>query len=122
MPSNDKQAKYWNGPGGRTWRDLQAVVDQMFKPLTDLLVEAAATASVSRVLDVGCGPGGTTLALAQRLGAKGRLGPVGRIFPELDEKNRAQVIAALRPAFEPYVHGAEVRFTASCWNAGARAS
>jgi len=25
------------------------------------------------------------------------------------------VIDTVRPAFEPYVHGAEVRFTAACW-------
>ena len=273
---NDEQEQYWNGPGGRTWRDMQAVVDGMLEPLTHLLVDAAATASDLRVLDVGCGAGSTTLAMARRLGAQGRctgvdisepliamaveraqregapasfiradaqthqfepgafdavisrfgvmffddpvaafanlrraarhgatlhfvawrspaenpfmtaaeraaapllpnipqrepgapgpfaladrqrlnailetsawsdielrpievsctfpeselvryftrLGPVGRVFPELDEQARDRLIATLRPAFDPYVHSSEVCFTASCWNVSARA-
>jgi hypothetical protein len=50
-----------------------------------------------------------------------RLGPLGRILPEADDRTRARVVAAVRAAFEPYVHGAEVRFTAACWMVGARA-
>ena len=34
---------------------------------------------------------------------------------------RARVVATVRPAFDPYVHGAEVRFKAACWTVGARA-
>jgi SAM-dependent methyltransferase len=49
------------------------------------------------------------------------LGPVGRVLQQADDELRAQVIAAVRPAFDPYVHGAEVRFTAACWMLGARA-
>jgi SAM-dependent methyltransferase len=50
-----------------------------------------------------------------------RLGPVGRMLPETDERTRAQVIETVRPAFDPYVHGTEVRFTAACWIVDARA-
>jgi SAM-dependent methyltransferase len=50
-----------------------------------------------------------------------RLGPVGRALAEIDEDTRRQVIAAVRPAFEPFVRGAEVRFTAACWMLAARA-
>jgi len=49
------------------------------------------------------------------------LGPVGRILPEADEDLRARVISRVRPAFDPYVHGAEVRFDTACWMVGARA-
>jgi hypothetical protein len=38
-----------------------------------------------------------------------------------DERTRAQVIEAVRPAFDRYVHGDEVRFTAACWMVSARA-
>jgi SAM-dependent methyltransferase len=51
-----------------------------------------------------------------------RLGPLGRVLAEMDEGNRREVVATVRPAFEPYVHGAEVRFTAGCWLLKARAS
>jgi hypothetical protein len=49
-----------------------------------------------------------------------RLGPVGMALQSVDEQTRARVVAAVRPAFDPYVHGDEVRFTAACWLVGAR--
>lgn len=50
-----------------------------------------------------------------------RLGPVGRALQEVDQQSRTQVIETVRAAFDPYVHGAEVRFTAACWLGSARA-
>ena len=44
-----------------------------------------------------------------------RLGPVGMVLQDADEATRTQIIDAVRPAFAPYVHGADVRFTAACW-------
>jgi SAM-dependent methyltransferase len=49
-----------------------------------------------------------------------RLGPVGRVLQEADDRTRTRVIETVRTAFDPYVHGAEARFTAACWLAGAR--
>lgn len=49
------------------------------------------------------------------------MGPVGALLQKADELTRTKVIETLRPAFEPFVHGAEVRFTAACWWVGARA-
>jgi len=70
--TDDEQTRLWNGPAGRAWVDAQEVLDRMFKPFEDLLVEAVSTGSGGEVLDVGCGTGSTTLAIARRLGAKGR--------------------------------------------------
>ena len=275
-PSDDEQTRLWNGLAGRAWVEAQELLDQMFKPFEDLLVEAVSADSGGRVLDVGCGTGSTTLAVARRLGAKGRfigidisdpmlaaaqaraeregtpasfiranaqlhafepasfdmiisrfgvmffddpvrafanlrraarrdaglrfvawrsaaenpfmttaeraaapllpnlparrpeapgqfafadprrvhsilegsgwgdidlqpldvactlpekelvrylsrLGPVGLLLQEADDRTRTQVIETVRAAFEPYVHGAEVRFTAACWMVSARA-
>jgi SAM-dependent methyltransferase len=64
----NEQMKLWNGRSGHAWVDAQAVLDAMFKPLEDLLVEAAV--GRRRVLDVGCGTGSTTLAVTRRLGAQ----------------------------------------------------
>ncbi|WNG20425.1 class I SAM-dependent methyltransferase [Cystobacter fuscus] len=274
--TDDEQTKLWNGPAGRAWVEEQELLDQMFKPIEELLVEAVLAGSGRQVLDVGCGTGSTTLAIARRLGAKGRctgidisepmitaaqaraerestpasfiranaqnhafapasfdmlisrfgvmffddsvrafanlrraakddaelrfvawrspsenpfmttaeraaapllpnlptrrpdapgqfafadqgrvhrileesgwaevdiqpidvactlpekelvryltrLGPLGLILHEADDRTRTQVIETVRAAFEPYVHGAEVRFTAACWRVGARA-
>ncbi|MEZ5292001.1 MAG: class I SAM-dependent methyltransferase [Vicinamibacterales bacterium] len=48
------------------------------------------------------------------------MGPVGLALRDADAGRRARVELAVRRAFEPYVHGAEVRFTAACWQVDAR--
>ncbi len=63
-----------------------------------------------RPVDVVC-----SMAVQELPGYLSRLGAVGRILQEADEETRARVIAVVRPAFDPYVHGADVRFTAACW-------
>jgi len=50
-----------------------------------------------------------------------QLGPVGRALQQADDDLRGRVIAAVRPAFDRYVHGAEVRFDAACWMVAAQA-
>ncbi|MET7437971.1 class I SAM-dependent methyltransferase [Streptomyces sp. NPDC004082] len=270
------QATRWNGAAGNAWVAAQDVLENLFRPLEELLVEEVTAAPGSRVLDVGCGTGATTLAIARRLGTSSRcvgldisepvvtaareraereqvpvsfiigdaqehafdpgafdavvsrfgvmffpdpvrafanlrraaadhallraiawrgpednpfmttaeraaapllpdlpvrradepgqfgfadadrvggilresgwsdvdirpidvtcvlpeaelvgyftrLGPVGLRLREADEQTRAQVVAKVRPAFDPYVHGADVRFTAACWMLRARA-
>jgi ubiquinone/menaquinone biosynthesis C-methylase UbiE len=72
QPTNDEQTKHWNTTAGCAWVDAQDLLDQMMKGLEDLLVDGVAAGSGRRVLDVGCGTGGTTLAVARRLGAEGQ--------------------------------------------------
>jgi ubiquinone/menaquinone biosynthesis C-methylase UbiE len=274
--ANADQIALWNDTAGRAWVDRQESLDRLFEPFEKLLVEAVAKRKAQRVLDIGCGTGSTTLAIARQIGANGaaigldisepmialareratrvsapprficadaqthafddrgfdmvvsrfgvmffddsvrafanlrratskggalsaivwrsrednpfmtaaeraaaaffpqmlarksaepgqfafadqkrvqtilaksgwteiaiepldvactlpkrelddyitRLGPLGRLLPQLDAPKRAQVLAAVRKAFTPYVHGDEVRFTAACWMIAARA-
>jgi len=67
--AGDEQARLWNGPAGNAWVDAQQTLDRLFEPLEKLLVETTCATGASRVLDVGCGTGGTTLAIARKLGA-----------------------------------------------------
>lgn len=71
QPDNE-QAALWNGPGGRAWVEAQETLDHILQPFEDLLVAAVAARARQRVLDVGCGTGSTTLAVARLLGEKGR--------------------------------------------------
>jgi len=75
MPMDDQQPKLtdqtalWKGSGGQAWVALQELIDQLFQPIEDLLVDAVSSETTRRVLDVGCGTGSTTVAVARRLGA-----------------------------------------------------
>jgi SAM-dependent methyltransferase len=274
--TNEQQIALWNGSAGRAWVETQESLDRLFEPFENLLVEAVVARRAQRVLDVGCGTGSTTLAIARRLGTQGaavgvdvsepmiahararaarenspprfvcadaqrhafepasfdmivsrfgvmffddavgaftnlrraakpgadlnaivwrgaaenpfmtvaeraaapfvpemparrpdepgqfafadpnrvrsileqsgwaaidvqpldvactlpeteldpyltKLGPLGRVLQEADDRTRSRVLETVRAAFEPYVHGTAVRFTAACWMVGARA-
>ncbi len=69
--TNEEQTKMWNGLGGRGWVEAQTALDRMLQPYEDLLVAAVANRG-NRVLDVGCGTGATTLAVARALGPRGK--------------------------------------------------
>jgi SAM-dependent methyltransferase len=65
--SRSGQTELWNGPAGRAWVDAQEWLDRAFKPFEDLLVDEVTKESPRAVLDVGCGTGGTILAVARRV-------------------------------------------------------
>ncbi|QPF72794.1 methyltransferase domain-containing protein [Roseateles sp. DAIF2] len=69
----DDQVRLWNGLAGQAWVDTQAILDRLFQPMEDLLVAAvmAGAGPAGRVLDIGCGTGATTLAIARRQDARG---------------------------------------------------
>jgi len=48
-----------------------------------------------------------------------RLGPLGPVLADRDVSTRVRIAEAARPAFDPYVEGTEVCFTAACWMVGA---
>lgn len=50
-----------------------------------------------------------------------KFGPLGLTLHEVNEATRNQVISTVRKAFDPYVHGSEVRFNAATWVVTARA-
>jgi SAM-dependent methyltransferase len=64
-----EQSDFWNGAGGDAWVAMQPVLDRMFVGFAEMLADAAAERGAERVLDVGCGAGASTLAIARRLGA-----------------------------------------------------
>ncbi|HKE47410.1 MAG TPA: class I SAM-dependent methyltransferase [Rhodanobacteraceae bacterium] len=49
-----------------------------------------------------------------------QLGPLGRVLADVDEARRTRVVEAVRAAFDPYVHGDDVRFESACWQIAAR--
>lgn len=74
VPAADQsQAALWNGRSGQAWVDTQALLDALFRPIAERLIEAVPTGAPLRVLDVGCGTGAVALAIAQRLAAHGQV-------------------------------------------------
>ena len=68
----DEQAKLWNSGAAGAWVEAHALVDRTLQPFEDLLVEAVCASGARRVLDVGCGTGSISRAVARLLGAGGR--------------------------------------------------
>jgi SAM-dependent methyltransferase len=81
-----------------------------------ILEQGGWTAIDIRPLDVEC-----AFPKNDLVGYVTRIGPIGRALRAADEKARARIVQAVLPAFDPYVHGDEVRFVAACWMIGARA-
>ncbi|MFE5245064.1 MULTISPECIES: class I SAM-dependent methyltransferase [unclassified Streptomyces] len=80
-------AEAWNGPLGRHWAAHAERYDAMLAPFDAALFEAAALGAADRVLDIGCGTGGTSRAAA-RLAPRGRVTGVD-ISEPLVERARA---------------------------------
>lgn len=67
----ETQLDLWNGPAGERWVREQERLDRAFVHIDRIALEAAAAASGERIIDIGCGCGGSTLALAERVGPTG---------------------------------------------------
>lgn len=63
---NDVQSRYWNDEGGPSWVGKERMYEQMLEPFDVALLEAVQPATGERVLDIGCGFGTTSIAMAQR--------------------------------------------------------
>jgi len=70
---NAEQIEYWNSDRARNWVALEARLDALIEPFGALAIDHAQLATGERVIDVGCGCGATTLALAARVGPAGRV-------------------------------------------------
>jgi SAM-dependent methyltransferase len=61
----------WNGPRGARWVTQQVRLDRVLSPLDVQGLATAEPAPGERVIEIGCGCGASTLALADRVGTSG---------------------------------------------------
>jgi SAM-dependent methyltransferase len=73
VAANQDQVEYWNSQVGVTWATRQEQLDRQLEPLGEFALDALAPKAGEHVIDIGCGAGQTTLALARRVGADGRV-------------------------------------------------
>lgn len=71
-PTGVMSKAFWSQDGGASWAVLQPLMDRLYQGVTDAVIEAADPGAGAMVLDIGCGGGSTTLAMARRLAPGGR--------------------------------------------------
>ncbi|MBL0901150.1 MAG: class I SAM-dependent methyltransferase, partial [Reyranella sp.] len=100
-----EQASFWNGPGGQGWLAAYGRIERSLVDINRDVLALAAVQPGERVLDVGCGTGDTTAALAKTAGSV--LGvdisePLVAAAKAKDIANSAFLVAdAATQAFEP---------------------
>ena len=92
---NADQIAFWNGPSGQHWTHRQPAQDIVLAPVLEALIDRAAAKPGERVLDVGCGCGSTSIALAERVAPSGFVLGVDISVPML---SRARQLAPNNPA------------------------
>ena len=71
MQNQPSQREYWTGRAGDEWASHPERIDAQLAPIAAAALAAAAFRAGERVLDIGCGAGGTTLDIARRVGPSG---------------------------------------------------
>ena len=89
----------WGASAGNAWVAIQDLTDSVYAPVEQLLTGEVAGGSGGRVLDVGCGTGVTTVAIARRLGPEAEVSGIDVSSPMV-EASRARARES----------GVEVRF------------
>jgi SAM-dependent methyltransferase len=72
-PKNEAEITYWNSAGGHRWVERQQSQDIVLGPILQATLEQAQLRQGERVIDIGCGIGASTIALAERVASSGQV-------------------------------------------------
>ncbi len=98
--SNAAQVEYWNSTAGETWARFQEELDRQVEPLGLAAMAVLRPEEGEHIIDIGCGCGQTTLALAARVGPTGSVAGVDISAPMLAvARSRPRAAPDLRVAF-----------------------
>lgn len=86
--ANAAQIDFWNTVAGETWARFQVQLDRQVEPLGLAAMDALAPRVGEQVIDIGCGCGQTSLALASRVGPTGAVVGVDISKPMLEVAHR----------------------------------
>src|SRR5437763_3356466 len=81
---NSEQIAEWNGALGQRWVAMQQEIDHIVVPFGTAALKAAAPQPGERVIDIGCGCGGTAIEIARMVGAAGSVLGIDVSQPMLD--------------------------------------
>jgi SAM-dependent methyltransferase len=97
---NAAQIDYWNATAGETWSTMHDQLDRQIEPLGLEAMRRLAPQPGEQILDVGCGCGQTTVALAECVGRAGAVMGVDISRPMLQvARSRPLPSEATQPAF-----------------------
>ena len=82
--SNAAQIEYWNATAGETWAQFQEQLDRQVELLGLAAIDVLAPREGEHILDIGCGCGQSSLALAARVRPTGAVVGVDISEPMLD--------------------------------------
>ena len=72
-PGNAAQREYWNNVAGPRWVGFAGYVERRVEPVNRLLLARSRVSAGEKVLEIGCGTGATTVALAEAVGNSGEV-------------------------------------------------
>ena len=70
---NVDQKEFWNDIKGKLWVDMQPRIDEMMLPFGEKAISALQPQPGEKILEIGCGTGTVTLALADRVTPSGQV-------------------------------------------------
>ena len=82
--SNAAQIEYWNATAGEAWAQFQETLDRQIELLGLAAMDALCPREGEHIIDIGCGCGQTSLALAARVRPTGSVVGVDISQPMLD--------------------------------------
>lgn len=98
MSDNTAQRDFWTDDAGPIWVEQRAVMDAMFAPVLDETLARAQLSAGYSVLDIGCGAGTSTLAVADKIGDAGHVTGID-ISRTLLEEAQARSLSRTNVAF-----------------------
>jgi SAM-dependent methyltransferase len=105
---NAEMIRYWNEGAGPAWVAMQERLDVQVGPFGERALARASVVSGERVLDVGCGCGGTTLEIARQVGPAGRVVALDISAPMLARGRERAAAAGLGERIEWRCEDAQV--------------
>ena len=99
MSGNEAQAEFWNSSVGLTWAELQAQLDRQLQPLGTAGLDALSPQAGEVILDIGCGCGDTSFALAEAVGPAGFVLGLDISEPMLDVARQRAAESPAAPDF-----------------------
>src|SRR6516165_4070668 len=102
--SNAAQIEYWNTSAGETWARFQEALDRQVEPLGLAAMDVLCPAEGEHIIDIGCGCGQTSWALAGRVRPTGSVVGVDISQPMLVWPSADRARPTYRSPFESWTH------------------